>query len=674
MTRGCFLLAKAGEGRTERTDMGKGIPGKEAGKRPKILLLGNPQVGKTALWSELSEGRRSPFRSEGEIMEVRRAPILLRGETFELIDPPGIQSLALDMEEVHLVKRILLAEGPAIILLVVDAKNLKRGLMLYLEAMELQLPLVMAINMSDEARQRGITIDPRAASSLLGIEACLTSALEGEGISTLRRCLAHATPPARRAIYPGSIQRSLEELAAQLGGEGPARLLCLLLYSGDREARNSLASWWGAEKAEALSRRIAQVQSQFSLPLSLVMAEARLRAAEDLREQLVQVMPSRRVPFADKVDHWVRTPPTGFLAFALILILLFLFVGRFGAGTLGWLFQDQFFNRVAIPACTALVRPLQWPFLEDMLVGPFGLISMGLSAALGLILPILGTFFFFVALLEDSGYIPRLGVLLHRLFKHVGLNGKAVLTMFLGFSCVTMATLTTRLLDSKKERLIATFLLSLGIPCSAQLSVIFALAPALPISGFAFVVLFVFLFGLGMGAIANRLVPGLGSDFLMEVFPLRIPRIKDVLLKTYFRVFWFLKEAIPLFLLGTLILFLSNEIGLLYSIERLAKPLVTGLFGLPPEATDVFMMCFIRKEGAVPILRNMVEAGRLNHVQVVISLILTTLFIPCISTTLVVLKQQGLKNALYIMGAILILCVATGGILNSLFHLAGITF
>lgn len=646
----------------------------EKAKRGKILLLGNPQVGKTALWSELSEGNRYSFHPEGEIVEVRRSLMSLGGEVFELLDPPGVQSLTLDTEEASLTRRTLVEEGPSIILLVADAKNLRRGLMLFLEAMELELPMVIAINMSDEARQRGISINSRSLPDLVGVPTCLTSASEGEGISALRSSLADARPPSLFSIYPAPIQQSLEELAGKLKEQALPRFQSLLFLAGDPGAGKYPPLPWGMDLFGLFEGRRRQLQAQFRLPLSVVMAEARLRRAGDLADQLVRTSASRRVPFAERIDSWLRTPATGLLTFVLILSLLYLFVGRLGAGTLGWLLRDLFFGQGVIPFFARLIGPLHSSFLEEMLLGPFGLISMGLSSALGLILPILGTFFFALAFLEDSGYISRLGVLSHRIFKWVGLHGKAVLTMFLGFSCVTMAILASRFLDSKKERLVATFLLGLGIPCSAQLSVIFALSSAIPVSAYLFIFSVIFAIELGMGALANRAVPGVGSDFLMEVFPLRIPRLKDLSLKTYFRLVWFLKEAIPLFLLGTFLLFLCDGIGLLHSLERLSRPVVTGLFGLPPEATEAFMIGFLRKEMAVPILKNMADLGRLNQVQIVISLILTTLFIPCVSTLLVVLKHQGPRATLYITMVILLSCVAVGGTLNYLFSLLGVTF
>lgn len=655
--------------------MGRRRPGMESGQGlfPKILLLGNPQVGKTCLRAQLAAGNLFSLHSEGDPTELGRSCLWLEGQVWELIDPPGVHSLLLDTEEASLVKRVLWRESPSLALLVADAKNLKRGLMLYLETMELGLPLVMALNMSDEARQRGIWIDVRSLSSRLGIEICLTSAAEGEGIMHLRRLLLQAHPPSSQPIYPFLIQQGLEELGRELCGEPHPRFLSLLLLAGDREAWRYVSGRY-PEALSALSGRVEAIQGQFGLPLSVVMAEARLRRAEELRRETVRIEAGRGVPWGDRIDRWLRAPLSGLLFLVLVFIAFYLWVGRFGAGVLGSLLKERLFDGQVIPWLNRLLHPLAFPFLEEILLGPFGLISMGLSSTLGLILPVLGTFFLALALLEDSGYLSRLGILSHRLLRKVGLQGKAVLTMFLGLSCVTMATLTTRFLESKKERLIATFLLALGIPCSAQLSLIFALSPSLSLSALLFAFFILASVQLGAGMLAQRLVPGAASDFMMELFPLRIPRLRDLLLKTYYRLAWFLREALPLFLLGTLILFLSNEVGLLYLIERISRPVVSGIFGLPPETAEAFMMGFLRKEGAVPILKGMVDGGRLSSVQTMLSLVLTTLFVPCASTVLVMLKEQGLRTTLIVLAAILGTCLAVGGILNFGFQLLRLRF
>ncbi len=266
-----------------------------------------------------------------------------------------------------------------------------------------------------------------------------------------------------------------------------------------------------------------------------------------------------------------------------------------------------------------------------MFAGEFGLITMGLTYALALVLPIVGTFFLAFGLLEDSGYLPRLAIMSNRLFRLIGLNGKAILPMVLGLGCDTMATMTARILESRKERFIVTLLLALGVPCSAQLGVILGLANFISLRGFALIILAVGGSMLLVGWLASRFVPGAPSDFIFEIPPLRLPRLGNIAMKTWLRIVWFLREATPLFLMGTLALFLAAESGLLGLLERGLAPLIQGWLSLPVETTKVFILGFLRRDyGAAglfalatadpPLTQRQPDRGRADRDHVVRSL------------------------------------------------------
>ena len=234
--------------------------------------------------------------------------------------------------------------------------------------------------------------------------------------------------------------------------------------------------------------------------------------------------------------------------------------------------------------------------MRDFLVGDYGFVSMGLNYALAIVLPITTMFFLVFGVLEDSGYVPRLAIFSDRVFRSMGLNGKAVLPMVLGLGCDTMATMTTRILGTPKERLIAIVLLALGIPCSAQLATILGILGG--ISFWALVTLFgvvvtqMFL----VGFLAARILPGERSDFMLELPPIRLPDPVNLLKKTALRIRWYLGEAVPLFLVGTALLFVLDRTGLLAWVVRASSPVVTGLLGLPAQAAQVFVMGFLRRD------------------------------------------------------------------------------
>jgi ferrous iron transport protein B len=316
-------------------------------------------------------------------------------------------------------------------------------------------------------------------------------------------------------------------------------------------------------------------------------------------------------------------------------------------------------------------RIIPIPILVDFLVGDYGLWTIGMTYALALILPIVTTFFLAFALLEDTGYLPRLAVLTNRLFSLLGLNGKAVLPMILGLGCVTMATLTTRVLEHKRERILVTFLLALAIPCSAQLGVVMGMLAGISFGAtliWSSVLLVVFLV---VGWLAARVVPGERSSLLVELPPLRWPVPSNLIIKTIARLEWYLKEVIPLFLIGTAALFVLDRAGILSWITNAAEPLVTGWLGLPAEASTAFLMGFLRRDFGATGLFVMESQGLLSPAQVVVAMVTVTLFVPCLASVLMMYKERGWRTAVEIVLLTFPLAFLVGGLLYRLLTVVG---
>jgi len=290
-----------------------------------------------------------------------------------------------------------------------------------------------------------------------------------------------------------------------------------------------------------------------------------------------------------------------------------------------------------------------------------------------IVLPIVTTFFIAFSILEDSGYLPRLAVMVNQIFKRMGLNGKAVLPMVLGLGCDTMATMTARIMETRKERVIVTLLLALAVPCSAQLAVILAMTAGLPASallwfgGTLLGVIFL------IGWLAAKVIPGRGSDFMLELPPLRVPQLSNVLVKTLARIEWYLREAMPLFLLGTLLLWVLDRFHGLAAIERAFEPIMTGVLGLPKEAAGAFILGFLRRDYAAAGLfahyQPFIAAGTMSRgmeIEVVVALVTITLFIPCIANFFMILKERGWRTGLAMMAFILPFAFGVGALLNQL--------
>jgi len=322
---------------------------------------------------------------------------------------------------------------------------------------------------------------------------------------------------------------------------------------------------------------------------------------------------------------------------------LYKFVGEFGAGTVVDFLEGTVFEGYINPFLTGICnRIVPWAPLRDLFVGEYGMLTLGLRYAFALILPLVTFFFLVFAVIEDTGYLPRLAMLIDRTFKKIGLSGRAVIPMVLGLGCATMATMVTRTLPTKRERVIATLLLALAVPCSAQLGVILALLALRPgaMLIWAGMVGMVFLL---VGYLAARVLPGRKASFYIEVPPLRLPKLSNVLIKTYTRVAWYFREVLPLFLLASVLIWLGQLTKLLdLLVALLHKPV--ELIGLPQEAAGIFIFGFFRRDYGAAGLYDLSKHGALNGVQLVVACSALTLFLPCIAQFLMNVKERGWKT------------------------------
>jgi ferrous iron transport protein B len=312
-------------------------------------------------------------------------------------------------------------------------------------------------------------------------------------------------------------------------------------------------------------------------------------------------------------------------------------------------------------------------FIHDFLVGEYGLITMAVSYALAIVLPIVTTFFLMFSVLEDSGYLPRLAVMVNRVFRSMGLNGKAVLPMILGLGCDTMATMTTRILETRKERLITTLLLALAVPCSAQLGVLLAMMAAISLQAAVFWLVLLVVIMVTVGWLAARLVKGETSDFILELPPVRRPQLSNVCIKTVARLEWYLKEVVPLFMIGTAVLFFLDKLRLLGKIAAWGEPVVTGWLGLPKETATAFLVGFLRRDfGAVYLLDAATGPDKtLSAHQVLVAMVTITLFMPCVATLFMIARELGKKTAAWITIFVFVFAFVVGGAVNHLGYFLG---
>jgi ferrous iron transport protein B len=630
-----------------------------------IALFGHPNVGKSVLFQRLTGRYVTVSNYPGTTVELSRGSSrFLPGAS--VVDTPGIVTLPPRSEDEQVALSMILEEPVRAIVQVGDGKNLRRSLLLSVQLAEMGLPMVLALNMMDEAGARGIEVDERLLSEKLDLPVVPTVATRGTGLGKLALEIESARSPDFRLVYPEPIEEGLDSLSGLLpeGAIGP-RALGLLWLSADATTEAWVAKKTTQGELEELASVRDRVRSAYPEPVSAVIQRVHLSYVDEL----VAVAARQSGDSVASFGEWLGRLSTHRLwawpILAAVLYATYWFVGVLGAGKLvGW-FEGTLFGKVINPHVTHwLQSAVHVSLISDFFVGKYGLWTMGMTYALALILPIVTTFFLVFSLLEDSGYLPRLSVVTNRLFSALGLNGKAVLPMTLGLGCVTMATVTTRILEKRRERLLATLLLALAVPCSAQLGVVLGMLGKISLTAtliWGVVVLGVLL---AVGALAARLVPGERTPLLVELPPLRMPSLSNVVVKTAARLEWYLKEVVPLFLAGTALLFVLDKVRVLPVLIDAGKPLVSSWLGLPASASTAFLVGFLRRDFGATGLFMMQAHGQLTAQQAVVAMVTITLFIPCIASIFIIARERGVRTAVGMTALIIPLALLVGGVVH----------
>ncbi|MEK6777189.1 MAG: ferrous iron transport protein B [bacterium] len=641
-------------------------------KEPKkVILVGSPNVGKSVIFGLLTGRYVTVSNYPGTTVEVSEGIIQSssggRGN-IRVIDSPGVNSLIPKSEDEQVTRNILLRSEDAGVLQVADAKNLKRALLINSQLSDMGLPMALVLNMYDEAEERGIRIDKDRLSKLLGICVIPTVATERRGLKEIRKSLADFRKAERHFNFAPSIEKAVEELSSLLPEiHLSKRFLSLTLLAGDKHLLKFLEEIKPDLAIQRVHQILEETQKVFKDPLGYVIQRQRQAFVDGIFSQCVSIKERRASGWREKAGNLSMHPVYGVPILLVLLYIMYIFVGKLGAGYGVNFLESVVFGKYATPFMTRvidLVIPI--PLVHDLLVGEYGVLSVGLTYSVAIVMPVVSFFFIFFGVLEDSGYLPRLTVMSNKIFKKIGLNGRAVLPMVLGLGCATMATLTTRILETKKERIIATLLLALGVPCSAQLGVIMGLLGGLSLKALMVVAVTVLMQLMIVGYLAAKVLPGNTSDFLIEIPPLRVPQISNLVIKTYHRVKWFLKEAVPLFMIGTFILFLLHRMGLIRGIERVIEPIVVGLLNLPAKSAEAFILGFLRRDYGAAGLFRMAQGGEMDLIQLTVGVTVMVLFVPCLANYLVMIKEHGKTKAFYMVTFIFVYAVLVGFVLNLL--------
>lgn len=562
----------------------------------KIVLMGNPNVGKSVLFTRLTGVHVITSNYPGTTVEYTRGRIRLEDGDAELIDAPGTYSLkpVCRAEEVALE---IMKEGD-IIINVVDATNLERNLNLTLQLLKTGKPVIMALNLWDEALHTGIQINAEKLQALLGVPVVTTCALTGEGIRTLIGKI--------RGARTGSFRYEEKERWSKVGQ----------LIQQVQIIRHKHHSIW--ERLQDLT-----IRPWTGLPLSLLILGFSFLVIRFIGESLISYA-------AEPVFQILWKPVV--LRFSSLL----------GPGFLHDMLVGKLINN-------------QIDFVQSM-----GLLTTALYVPLVMVYPYVIAFYLVLSLLEDSGYLPRLSVLLDSFMHKIGLHGVSIIPLILGFGCKVPGVLSSRILETKKERFISIMIMTICIPCMSQLAIIIGLVGPYGLKGIGTVFLTLMLVALILGLLLKRGVKGESPEIFLEIPPYRLPYGKALFKKVWVRLKWFVKDAVPYVMLGVVIVNLLYVSGIIDFISRIAAPFMKGFLGLPKEAVVGVIIGFLRKDVAVGMLAPL----GMSMKQLIIASVVLTMYFPCIATFTVMLRELGLRRMLGATAIMVTATLAVGGLLN----------
>jgi ferrous iron transport protein B len=595
----------------------------------KIALVGNPNVGKSVIFNYLSGLYVDVSNYPGTTVEFSKG----KYKDYIVYDTPGVYGISSFSTEENVTRDVVLEAD--VILNIVDSVHLERDLFLTQQLIDMGKRVSVILNFQDEIDHQGISIDLHRLSASLGVPVFQTSAVQKSGFDRLEDAILQA----QQGIIDRSLHSRLHTMLTEVGSQAEA----LLILEGDE----SLAQKHGVSAGTERENSYIERRNRINLLVDSVFHETKTGAR-----------------FSTLIGRWAINIWTGIPMLAVVLYLIYIFVGRIVAVELVNITEKHIGNEIWEPwirQVIASVIPLD-SWLGTLLAGEFGVVSMTVTYLLFLLLPLVIAFYLALSLMEDSGYLPRLATLVDRSLNAIGLNGSAVIPLILGFGCVTMATITTRLLGSEREKTIATTILQFAIPCSAQIAVVAALLAG---AGFGAMIIYsitILAVLVAIGSILHHLLPGESSPLLLDLPPIRLPRLDNIVRKTTFRSYAFMKEATPWFFAGALAVGIMQVTGLLIIWQNLLAPIVSGWLQLPREAATAFVMGLVRRDfGAAGLY----QLSLTSH-QVVVALVTITLFVPCIASLMVMLKERGLKEALIIWFSTWVGAFLIGGIVSQI--------
>lgn len=633
------------------------LGGIKSSKDIEIALVGNPNVGKSTLFNQLTGLNQSVGNWPGKTVEIAKGKLVFRGFRINVVDLPGIYSLSSYSEEEVVARDYLLSGSSDVIINVVDATALERNLYLTLQLLEMRVRVVVAVNFLEDAKAKGIELDLKALSRELGVPVVAINAFSGVGVAELvDAALAQSeAPPPERARYGKEVERRIAEISSAIRSTDfsiPSSIdpewVAIKLLEGDPIIKDRYPKLSFLEnRLKAIKNELEVVHGEES---SVIIASERYSVTHRLVSSSSRMHSSPIGTIGDRVEAFITHRIFGYLSLLLVLGGAFYLI--FALGGLISEVLDDFFASIIGAARSYLAAAGVDTAVSSMVLDG---VLFGVGAAASIVLSYIFSFYLVLSLLEDTGYLPRAAFLLDSLMHKVGLHGKAFIPMLLGYGCSVPACISCRIMETKKERFMLGALVVL-IPCSARSVIILGVtAQYLGFFAAAGIYLLDILVVLGLGRLLYRIMPGESVGLLMEMPRLRIFKPSLVLKKTWIRTKDFLVLGLPLIVAGSVLVESLRVFGVLEPLISAFSPFTVGLLGLPVATGVALIFGILRKEMALVMLATYVGtidfATFMSPLQMIVFTVFMVLYVPCIATIAALLKEYKAK------GAALIICM-----------------
>lgn len=645
-------------------------------KRDKIIigLAGNANVGKSVIFNHLTGLHQHIGNWPGKTVEKAEGTLHFKGHTIDVIDLPGIYSLSTFSIEELISREYIAVESPDLVINVVDASVLERNLFFTLQLVELETPIVVALNQMDMAKKKGIKIDHEKLERILGVPVVPTVATSHAGIYELMQTsvdvVEKGTGKPTKIRYGEEVEtriQKLSEMVSKLQLPYPARWAAIKLLEEDEQMEGRIRQL-DPEIVSAARKLAEEIERIHGHSCSTVITSERYEIAGRIAREVQEIVPLRKIPMRERLHALTTHRILGYPVMVAVILSVFFAIFSFGDYTsqlLGTLFEN-FYSIYENLFGTGILATLIW-----------GGIIEGLIAGITIALPYLIPFYLVLYFLEDSGYLSRIAFLMDSLMHKIGLHGKAFIPMMLGYGCNVPACLGCRIMETERERFLATFVVTL-VPCAATSVIILGLVGAYV--GFQWALLLYvidLLIIFVLGRIAFKVLPGEPTGLIMEMHDYRTPHLKTVVTQAWFRLKEFIIMAFPLIIAGSFIIKLVDVLGLLEPISNVLSPVTVVWLGLPTITGITLIFGVIRKELTLLMLATLFNTADFatvagfGPVQMIVFTLVAMLYIPCVATIAALVKEQGWRRALFITVFEIGFAIFVGGIAYRILMLTG---